>query len=116
VVDLRCGDETEIIAGLPGPFDYVFFDADRYSALVQLSSLMPKLTSNVLLLADNVLSHPCAGYAGHPFLNEGVPFMKKGNMVWKSALSTASLRTDDPQSQHSGAQVCCCLGRSMRVY
>jgi predicted O-methyltransferase YrrM len=58
VVDLRCGDGTEIIAGLPGPFDCVFFDADRYSATAQLSSLMPKLASNVLLLADNVLSHP----------------------------------------------------------
>jgi predicted O-methyltransferase YrrM len=58
VVDLKCGDGTEIIAELPGPFDCVFFDADRYSAPAQLSSLMPKLASNVLLLADNVLSHP----------------------------------------------------------
>ena len=58
VVDLRCGDATEIVAGLPGPFDCVFFDADRYSAPAQLSLLMPKLTPDVLLLADNVLSHP----------------------------------------------------------
>jgi predicted O-methyltransferase YrrM len=34
VVDLRCGDATEIVAGLPGPFDCVFFDADRYSAVL----------------------------------------------------------------------------------
>lgn len=58
VVDLICGDATEIIAGLPGPFDCVFFDADRYSAPAQLSLLIPKLTPDVLLLADNVLSHP----------------------------------------------------------
>ena len=58
VVDLRCGDATEIVAGLPGPFDCVFFDADRYSAPAQLSLLMPKLAPDVLLLADNVLSHP----------------------------------------------------------
>ena len=58
VVDLRCGNATEIVAGLPGPFDCVFFDADRYSAPAQLSLLMPKLTPDVLLLADNVLSHP----------------------------------------------------------
>ena len=57
VVDFRCGDATEIVAGLPGPFDCVFFDADRFSAPAQLSLLMPKLTSDVLLLADNVLSH-----------------------------------------------------------
>jgi predicted O-methyltransferase YrrM len=58
VVDLRCGDATEIVAGLPGPFDCVFFDADRSSAPVQVSLLMPKLAPDVLLLADNVLSHP----------------------------------------------------------
>jgi len=58
VVELRCGDATEIVAGLPGPFDCVFFDADRYSAPAQLSLLMPKLAPDVLLLADNVLSHP----------------------------------------------------------
>jgi predicted O-methyltransferase YrrM len=58
LVDLRCGDATEIVAGLPGPFDCVFFDADRSSAPAQLSLLMPKLTPDVLLLADNVLSHP----------------------------------------------------------
>ena len=58
LVDLRCGDGTEIVAGLPGPFDCVFFDADRFSAPAQLTSLMPKLAPDVLLLADNVLSHP----------------------------------------------------------
>jgi predicted O-methyltransferase YrrM len=58
VVNLRCGDATEMVARLPGPFDCVFFDADRYSAPAQLSLLMPKLTPDVLILADNVLSHP----------------------------------------------------------
>ena len=64
VVDLRCGDATEIVAGLPGPFDCVFFDADRYSAPAQLALLISKLAPDVLLLADNVLSHPneIAGY------------------------------------------------------
>lgn len=57
-VDLWCGDATEIVARLPGPFDCVFFDADRYSAPAQLHALLPKLTPDVLLLADNALSHP----------------------------------------------------------
>jgi predicted O-methyltransferase YrrM len=57
-VHLKCGDATQIVAGLPGPFDCVFFDADRYSAPEQLALLLPKLTPDVLLLADNVLSHP----------------------------------------------------------
>ena len=58
LVELRCGDATEIVADLPGPFDCIFFDADRYSAPAQVSLLMPKLLPDVLLLADNVLSHP----------------------------------------------------------
>src|SRR5258706_3706580 len=57
-VDLRLGDATEVIKTLPGPFDFVFFDADRKSAPGQLSLLLPKLAPQVLLLADNVLSHP----------------------------------------------------------
>ena len=58
VVHLKGGDATQIVASLPGPFDCVFFDADRYSAPEQLTLLLPKLTPDVLLLADNVLSHP----------------------------------------------------------
>jgi predicted O-methyltransferase YrrM len=58
VVDLTCGDATEIVADLPSPFDCVFFDADRFSAPAQLNLLIPKLTLDVLLLADNALSHP----------------------------------------------------------
>ena len=66
VVDLRCGDATKIVDNLSGPFDCVFFDADRYSAPAQLALLMPKLTPDALLLADNVYSHPheIAGYLG----------------------------------------------------
>ncbi len=64
LVELEHGDGAEVIARLEGPFDAVFFDADRYSAPAQLESLMPKLAPDVLLFADNVLSHPqeIAGY------------------------------------------------------
>jgi predicted O-methyltransferase YrrM len=61
---LFLGNATEIVSGLDGPFDVVFFDADRLSAPEQLTLLLPKLAPNALLLADNVLSHPeeIAGY------------------------------------------------------
>lgn len=64
LVELRQGDATSVVADLPGPFDCVFFDADRLSAPAQLALLIPKLTSDALLLADNALSHPeeIAGY------------------------------------------------------
>jgi predicted O-methyltransferase YrrM len=63
-VDLLLGDATEIVAGLEGPFDFVFFDADRISAPDQLKFLKSKLLPGALVLADNVLSHPdeIAGY------------------------------------------------------
>jgi predicted O-methyltransferase YrrM len=64
LVDLRLGDATEVIEGLSGPFDLVFFDADRTSAPAQLELLVPKLALDAMLLADNVHSHPeeIAGY------------------------------------------------------
>ncbi|GHO95328.1 O-methyltransferase [Reticulibacter mediterranei] len=64
LVELRCGDATELVADVPGPFDFVFFDADRFSAPAQLKLLSTKLTEDVLLCADNVQSHPdeIAGY------------------------------------------------------
>jgi predicted O-methyltransferase YrrM len=63
-VELRLGDASEIARELPGPFDLVFFDADRLTAPEQLRILLPKLTPRALLVADNVLSHPSeiAGY------------------------------------------------------
>jgi len=63
-VDLILGDGTEAVAGVTGPLDAVFFDADRYSAPAQLEMLLPRLASDVLLFSDNALSHPqeIAGY------------------------------------------------------
>jgi predicted O-methyltransferase YrrM len=58
VVDLRHGDATATVGALPGPFDFVLFDADRRSAPDQLALLLPKLTAGALVLADNALSHP----------------------------------------------------------
>ena len=57
-VELLEGHATDVVARLSGSFDCVFFDADRVSAPSQLQLLLPKLTDDVLLLADNALSHP----------------------------------------------------------
>jgi predicted O-methyltransferase YrrM len=57
-VDLLLGDATETVRTLAGPFDFVFFDADRHSAPDQLALLQSKLTAGALVLADNVHSHP----------------------------------------------------------
>jgi predicted O-methyltransferase YrrM len=63
-VELKQGHATEVVAGLKVSFDCVFFDADRISAPAQVRLLLPKFKDDVLLLADNALSHPeeIAGY------------------------------------------------------
>jgi predicted O-methyltransferase YrrM len=73
-VDLVVGDATEIAAHLPGPFDCIFFDADRVSAPKQLDLLLPKLSLPALLLADNAKSHPdqIAGYLARVEVIEGI--------------------------------------------
>lgn len=86
-VDLRHGEATEVVAGLPGPFDLVFFDADRWSAPAQLAQLLPKLTPDVLVLADNALSHPAevadylAAVRGLPGFDHAVVPVGKGLSV-----------------------------------
>lgn len=57
-VTLMEGEASDVVAGLEGPFDCVFFDADRISAPDQLARLLPKLAPDASLFADNVLSHP----------------------------------------------------------
>jgi predicted O-methyltransferase YrrM len=42
---------------LAGPFDLVFLDADRENYLQYLESVVPKLRSGGLLVADNATSH-----------------------------------------------------------
>lgn len=71
-IDLRVGSATEIVKELNGPFDCIFFDADRVSAPEQLQLLLPKLTEDVLLLADNALSHP-EEIQGYIRMVEGLP-------------------------------------------
>ena len=57
-VTLLEGEASELVADLNGPYDCVFFDGDRISAPKQLEILLPKLSADVILLCDNVLSHP----------------------------------------------------------
>ena len=95
-VDLRLGDATEIVRTLAGPFDFVFFDADRTSAPAQLTLLLPKLAPRALILADNALSHPdqiadyLAMVKGLKQLQQVLIPVGKGLSV---ALASAELRT-----------------------
>jgi predicted O-methyltransferase YrrM len=90
--ELLVGDATEIVAGLEGPFHVIFFDADRFSAPEQLALLLPKLSPEALLLADNALSHPeeIAGYLAaiqqrSDFESTIVPVGKGLNVAFRTA-------------------------------
>jgi predicted O-methyltransferase YrrM len=63
-VSLITGEAANTIPNLAGPFDAVFFDADRINAGAELQLLLPKLAQDVIVAADNVSSHPreIAGY------------------------------------------------------
>jgi len=57
-ITLLEGEASQIVQTLSGPYDCVFFDADRVSAAEQLRHLLPSLADKVILFCDNVLSHP----------------------------------------------------------
>lgn len=56
-VELREGNAAETLAGLTGPFHFVFLDADRANYSAYLDLALPKLQPGGLLVADNVISH-----------------------------------------------------------
>ncbi|HEV2198227.1 MAG TPA: class I SAM-dependent methyltransferase [Bryobacteraceae bacterium] len=87
--ELLPGNATEIVAQLDGPFDAVFFDADRFSAPEQLVLLVPKLSPKALLLADNVLSHPDE-IAGYLAAIQALPDFKHEVICVGKGLSVAS--------------------------
>jgi caffeoyl-CoA O-methyltransferase len=54
-IDYRLGPGLETIAGLDGPFDLVFIDADKESYVDYYEAVLPKLADDGLIVADNVL-------------------------------------------------------------
>ena len=56
-VEIRPGRAADTLPPLPGPFDFVFLDANRPEYLTYLELVLPKLVSGGLLVADNVVSH-----------------------------------------------------------
>lgn len=90
VVEFIEGKATDVVRSLNQPFDCVFFDADRVTAPAQLEILLPKLPEDVLLLSDNVLSHPeeIAGYRNaveqlYGFIFTVVPVGKGLHIAWR---------------------------------
>lgn len=56
-VTIREGAALDALAGLSGPFDLIFLDADRENYLAYLEGVLPLLRPGGLLVTDNVVSH-----------------------------------------------------------
>ena len=56
-VEIVPGPAANTLRDVPGPFDFIFLDADRPNYLTYLELVVPKLVAGGLLVADNVVSH-----------------------------------------------------------
>jgi len=56
-IELIEGPALETIAGLPGPFDFVFIDADKPGYPAYYEAVLPKLSPTGLIAADNTFYH-----------------------------------------------------------
>ena len=54
-IDFRLGPALETIAGLDGPFDLIFIDADKANYVGYYEATLPLLADNGLMIVDNTL-------------------------------------------------------------
>jgi caffeoyl-CoA O-methyltransferase len=54
-IEYRLGPALDTLAGLDGPFDLVFIDADKENYRNYYDAVLPKLAPDGLILADNAL-------------------------------------------------------------
>lgn len=54
-IELRLGPALDTIAGLDGPFDMAFIDADKQNYRAYWEAVVPKMRPGGLLVTDNVL-------------------------------------------------------------
>ncbi|MDH4197745.1 MAG: class I SAM-dependent methyltransferase, partial [Candidatus Aminicenantes bacterium] len=78
-IDARLGDAHELVRTLPGPFDFVFCDADKEGYKDYLVAVLPKLEVGGCFAAHNVSSRMRRrGWGAGDFLGyvESLPFME----------------------------------------
>ena len=54
-IDIRLGPALDTVAGLDGPFDLVFIDADKTNYANYYEAVLPKLADRGLIVVDNTL-------------------------------------------------------------
>jgi caffeoyl-CoA O-methyltransferase len=79
IIDARLADAHELVPALPGPFDFVFCDADKDWYKNYFTAVLPKLTVGGLFTAHNVSPRQRGGGWGSASFVEYVlslPFME----------------------------------------
>ncbi len=62
VARVEAGDAQSIVAGLQGPFDLVFIDAEKDDYIDHFHATINLVRPRGLVLADNVISHDLTAY------------------------------------------------------
>ncbi len=62
VARVVAGDARATVASLPGPFDFVFIDAEKDDYVDHLQAVFECVRPGGLILADNVISHDLSAY------------------------------------------------------
>ena len=75
-VDARLGDAHEIVPALPGPFDFVFCDADKEWYENYLKAVLPKLTVGGCFAAHNVSDYSAWGGRRRGGYGQGAGFLE----------------------------------------
>ncbi|HTN14741.1 MAG TPA: class I SAM-dependent methyltransferase [Sphingomonadaceae bacterium] len=57
VVEFRCGDALQVVAGDPGPFEFVFLDIWKDLYVPCFEAVYPKLSDEAIMATDNMI-HP----------------------------------------------------------
>jgi len=57
-ISVASGKALAVLPTAPGPFDFVFIDADKEEYIAYVEALWPNLKPGALIVADNIDSHP----------------------------------------------------------
>jgi predicted O-methyltransferase YrrM len=78
VIDARLADAHALVPQLPGPFDFVFIDADKDWYINYAKAVLPKLNVGGALTAHNVYPGRRRGFGTGEFYEwvTGLPFME----------------------------------------
>ena len=89
-IEYRLGNALEIIPELPGPFDMVFIDADKFNYAKYFDLVIDKVSSGGIIMADNVL------WSGKILVEEG----KKIDKDTQAILDFNSKIQEDPRVEN----------------